>query len=382
MPGSLRAEARIDLAAISDNVAALRNHAGDAAVMAVVKADGYGHGLVPAAQAAVDGGASWLGVTVIEEALTLRRAGLQTRTLAWLNAPGEDWAAAIAADVDLSANDVWAVDEIAAAARELGRPARLHLKVDTGLGRAGATPRDWPDLVAAALKAQVEGVLQVVGLWSHFAYADEPGHQTIGEQVRVFREAVDLAERVGVRPEVRHLANSAATLVLPEARFDLVRPGIAVYGLSPVPQIGGPEAYGLRPAMTLAARFILVKRVPAGHGVSYGHQYVTPRDTTLGVVPLGYADGIPRHATNIGPLLAAGARRTIAGRVCMDQIVIDLGDDPAAAGDEVLLFGPGDQGEPTAQEWADVLGTISYEVVSRIGGRVPRSYPASGGGAR
>jgi alanine racemase len=379
MSASPRAEARIDLAAIRDNVASLRSHAGDAWLMAVVKADGYGHGLVPSAQAAVEGGASWLGVTVIEEALTLRRAGIWARILAWLHAPGENWESAIDADVDLSANDVWAVDEIAAAARALGRPARLHLKVDTGLGRAGATPWDWPDLVAAALKAQAEGVLQVVGLWSHFAYADEPGHQTIAEQVRVFHEAIELAERAGVRPEVRHLANSAATLLLPEARFDLVRPGLSVYGLSPVPQVGGPEAYGLRPAMTLAARFIVVKRVPAGQGVSYGHQYVTPRETTLGVVPLGYADGIHRHATNIGPLLAAGARRTIAGRVCMDQIVVDLGDDPAAAGDEVLLFGPGDQGEPTAQDWADVLGTISYEIVSRIGTRVPRTYPASGG---
>jgi len=377
MPGPLRAEARIDLAAIRDNVAALAARAGDAAVMAVVKADGYGHGLLPSARAAVDGGASWLGVTVVEEALALRRAGVDTRMLAWLNAPGEDWAAAIAADVDLSASDGWAVDEIAEAARRIDRAARLHLKVDTGLGRGGAMPQDWPDLVAAALKAQAEGVLQVCGLWSHFAYADEPGHRTIAEQVRVFSEAVELAERAGVRPEVRHLANSAATLLLPEAHFDLVRPGLSVYGLSPVPQVGGPEAYGLRPAMTLAARFILVKRVPAGHGVSYGHQYVTPRETTLGVVPLGYADGIPRHATNVGPLLAAGARRRIAGRVCMDQVVVDLGDDPAAAGDEVLVFGPGDQGEPTAQDWAQALGTISYEIVSRIGGRVPRVY--SGG---
>jgi alanine racemase len=342
--------------------------------MAVVKADGYGHGLVPAARAALAGGARWLGVAVIEEALALRRAGISAPVLAWLNAPEEPWADAIAADVDVSANAVWAVEEIADAARRLGGQARLHLKVDTGLGRGGATPADWPELVGAALKAEADGVLRMVGVWSHLAYADAPGHPTIAQQVARFTDAVDYAQRAGARPEMRHLANSAATLSLPAAHFDVVRPGIAVYGLSPMPAEGAPESYGLRPAMTLAARLILVKRVPAGHGVSYGHAYVTTGPTTLGLIPLGYADGIPRDATNVGPLLAAGRRRRIAGRVSMDQIVVDLGNDQAAAGDEVLLFGPGDQGEPTAEEWAQTLGTISYEIVSRIGPRVPRRY--------
>jgi len=374
MPRPLRAEARIDLAAIRDNVAALRERAGAAGLMAVVKADGYGHGMLPAARAALGGGATWLGVAVVEEALQLRSAGVTAPVLAWLGGPGERWQEAIEADVDLSANAVWAVQEIAAAATLAGRPARLHLKVDSGLGRAGAPVDDWPDLVDAALKAQADGHLKVVGLWSHFAYADEPGHPTIARQIAAFIEAIELAERAGVRPEVRHLANSAATLCLPESYFDLVRPGLAVYGLSPVPQQGDPAAYGLRPAMTLAARLILVKRVGAGHGVSYGHAYVTERRTALGLVPLGYADGVPRNAGNLGPLLVAGRRRRIAGRVCMDQFVIDLGDDPAVAGDEVLLFGPGAHGEPTAEEWAQALGTISYEIVTRIGRRVPRLY--------
>jgi alanine racemase len=374
MRGPLRAEARIDLAAIRDNVASLRDRTGDADLMAVVKADGYGHGMLPAARAALAGGATWLGVAVVEEALQLRQAGITAPVLAWLNGPGEPWQEAVEAGIDLSANAVWAVEDIAAAAARAERPARLHLKVDSGLGRAGAATDDWPDLVDAALKVEAEGHVTVVGLWSHFAYADAPGHPTVARQIATFREAVELARRAGVRPQVRHLANSAATLSLPESYFDVVRPGLAVYGLSPIPQEGDPAAYGLRPAMTLAARLILVKRVGAGQGVSYGHAYVTDRETTLGLIPLGYADGIARNASNVGPLLVAGRRRRIAGRVCMDQIVVDLGDDPAAAGDEVLLFGPGDQGEPTAEEWAQALGTISYEIVTRIGPRVPRVY--------
>jgi alanine racemase len=379
MPRPLRAEARIDLAAIRDNVASLRARTGEAGLMAVVKADGYGHGMLPSAEAALAGGATWLGVAVIEEALQLRRAGITAPVLAWLCGPGEPWQDAIEAGVDLSANAAWAVREIAEAAARMERPARLHLKVDSGLGRAGAAMGDWPDLVEAALKAEADGHLKVVGIWSHFAYADAPGHPTIARQIADFTDAVELAERAGVRPEVRHLANSAATLSLPQSYFDLVRPGLAVYGLSPMPQEGDPAAYGLRPAMTLAARLILVKRVGAGQGVSYGHAYVTSRPTTLGLIPLGYADGIPRSASNVGTLLVGGRRLRIAGRVCMDQIVVDLGDDPAAAGDEVLLFGPGDQGEPTAQEWADALDTISYEIVSRIGPRVPRTYPTKAG---
>ncbi len=369
------AQARVDLGAVRANVAALRLRAGAAEVMAVVKADAYGHGLVPCAQAAVAGGASWLGVALIEEALALRAAGVtQPRLLAWLFAPGDRLAEAVRADVDLSVNSLWALDEVAAAAAACDRTARVHLKVDTGLSRNGATVADWPDLVEASLATAAEGRVEVVGLWSHYAYADAPGHPTVAGQTVAFREAVALAESRGVRPQVRHLANSAATLTNPDSAFDLVRPGLAVYGLSPVPDVGRPEAYGLTPAMTLVGRLALVKRVPAGSGVSYGHTYTTDRDTTLGLLPLGYADGIPRNASNLGPVLAAGRRLTIAGRVCMDQVMLDLGDDPAAAGDEVIVFGPGTAGEPTAQDWADATGTISYEIVTRVGPRVPRVY--------
>ncbi len=366
--------ARVDLGAIRSNVAALRA-ATSAEVLAVVKADGYGHGLLPSARAAVAGGATWLGTALLDEALALRAAGITApRVLAWLIGPGEAWADALAADVDLSVNAGWALDEVVAAARQTGTTARLHLKVDSGLGRGGAALADWADLVEAARKAEAEGVVRVVGLWSHLAYADAPGHPTIVRQAEVFREAVALAEGAGIDPEVRHLANSAATLTAPEHHFDLVRPGLAVYGLSPVPDVAGPSAYGLRPAMTLAADLVHVKRVPAGSGVSYGHIYTTDRETPLGLVPLGYADGVPRAGGNVGPVLAAGRSRTVAGRVCMDQFVLDLGDDDVAVGDEVVLFGPGDDGGPTAQDWADATGTISYEIVTRVGPRVPRLY--------
>jgi alanine racemase len=251
--------------------------------------------------------------------------------------------------------------------------ARVHLKVDSGLGRSGAPVGDWPTLVEAARKAELDGIIVVVGVWSHLAYADAPGHPTIDRQLEVFRAAVDIAERAGLQPEVRHLANSAATLTRPDTHFDLTRPGLAVYGLSPL-RDAPAASLGLLPAMSLQARLTLVKRVPAGHGVSYMHRYVTNRETTLGLVPLGYADGVPRDATNVGPVQVGGRRRTIAGVVCMDQFVVDLGDDPVFAGDVVWLFGPGNSGEPTAQDWADATGTISYEIVTRMGPRIRRRY--------
>lgn len=371
---SVTTAARVDLTAIRHNVSRLREQARGAGLMAVVKADGYGHGMIPAARAAIAGGASWLGVATLDEAMILRRAGVEGRLMCWLYAPGEAFEEAVVAGVDLSATSVGQVAEITRAAGRAGRTVRLHLKADTGLSRSGAAVADWPLVVDAALRAQAEGLAEVVGLWSHMACADEPGHPSIAAQLRRFEDAVELAEKAGVRPEVRHIANSAATLTLPEARYDLVRPGIAVYGLDPIPSLGTARRLGLRPAMTLTGRLALAKRVGAGEGVSYGHRYVTSAETTLGLVPLGYADGIPRQGTNLLEVWAAGRRRRIAGTVCMDQFVIDVGDDEIQAGDEVILFGPGDQGEPTAQDWADTLGTISYEIVTRIGARVPRTY--------
>lgn len=368
----LRTEAVVDLAAVRGNVATLKA-ATSAEVMAVVKADGYGHGLLACARAALAGGASWLGTAIIDESVALRDAGITAPMLAWLWTPGETEAVrrAVDTDIDLSVSSQWQLDAVRAAARDLDIVARIHLKIDTGLSRNGTYVTDWPDLLAASAKAQAAGEVEIVGLWSHFAYADEPGHPMIGQQIAAFRDAIVAAARAGIEPQLRHLANSAATLTLPAAHFDLVRAGIAVYGLSPVPRQGD---FGLVPAMTLRAALASVKRVRAGEGVSYGHAYTTARETTLALVPLGYADGIPRNATNVGPLSINGARFTISGRVCMDQIVVDVGELPVAIGDSAVLFGPGHEGEPRAQDWADAVGTIHYEIVTRIGPRVPRTY--------
>jgi alanine racemase len=363
--------ALVDLGAISSNVAALREHVRGSQVMAVVKADGYGHGIVPSAEAALTGGADWLGVVHVSEALRLRQAGITARVLCLMAIGAEPHSEAITANVDLAAGTVGLVGQIAEASRRAGRVARVHLKADTGLSRGGATASEWPAVVDAALAAQAAGHVQVVGLWSHFASADEPGNPSVAAQLARFAEAVEQAEKAGVTPEVRHIANTAAALTVPEARLDLVRLGGAIYGLSTLP--GGAPGW-LRPAMTLGARLTQVKRVPGGTGVSYGHRYVTPAETTLGLVPLGYADGVPRSASGQGLVFAYGRRWALAGTVCMDQFVIDFGDARVAAGDEVVLFGPGDGGEATAQEWGEELGTISYEIVTGIGARVPRTY--------
>ncbi|MGW5633262.1 alanine racemase [Streptomyces sp. NPDC003832] len=374
----LRARAEIDLAAVRANVRALRARAPHAALMAVVKSDAYGHGALPCARAAVEAGATWLGTATPEEALALRADGRlpdEVRVMCWLWTPGGPWREAIEARIDVSVSDMWALDEVTAAARAAGRPARVQLKADTGLGRGGCQPGDdWAGMVAAALAAERAGLLRVTGLWSHFACADEPGHPSVDAQLDRFREMVAYAEGQGVRPEVRHIANSPATLTRPDSHFDLVRTGIAVYGVSPSPELGSPADFGLRPAMTLSASVALVKHVPGGHGVSYGHHYVTPGETTLGLIPVGYADGVPRHASSAGPVLVGGKWRTVAGRVAMDQFVVDLGGDEPEPGERAVLFGPGDGGEPTAEDWAQAAGTIAYEIVTRIGTRVPRVY--------
>lgn len=371
---SLRARAEIDLAALRANVRVLRERASGAQLMAVVKSDGYGHGAVPCARAAQEAGAAWLGTATPQEAFALREAGIAGRLMCWLWTPGGPWREAVEADIDVSVSAMWALREVVAAAAAAGRTARVHLKADTGLGRNGCQPADWPELVSAARAAEEAGALRIVGLWSHFACADEPGHPSIEAQLTVFRDMVAYAEKEGVRPEVRHIANSPATLTVPESHFDLVRTGIAVYGLSPSPELGTPADLGLRPVMTLSASVALVKEVPPGHGISYGHHYTTSAETTLALVPVGYADGVPRHASGRGPVLIDGTVRTIAGRVAMDQFVVDLGGDTPEPGARAVLFGPGDQGEPGAEDWAAAADTIVYEIVTRIGGRVPRIH--------
>lgn len=371
------ARARVDLGALSGNIRLLREHAGGTPLMGVVKADGYGHGMVPAAHAMLAGGATWLGTAHIREGLELRRAGISAPVLSWIIPPGEPLGEAIEADLDLGVSDTVVLEAIAVEARRLGRVARVQLKADTGLNRGGIVPGEWPRAVEAAARAEAEGSVKVSGVWSHFASSDEPGNPSIPAQLSAFHEALAVVEKAGLEPEVRHIANSAALLTLPEARFDLVRAGIASYGLCPIPDFDVP---GLRPAMTLEARVALTKRVDPGSGVSYGHNYVTDRETTLALVPLGYADGVPRSGTNRAPVLLGGRTRTIAGTVCMDQFMLDVGDDEVSVGEYAVLFGdPTHQpGVPTAHDWARVLDTIPYEMVTRVGVRVPREYTTLG----
>ena len=362
----------VDLDAIRDNVAELVRRAAPAQVMAVVKADGYGHGLEASARAALAGGATWLGVAQLDEALRLRAAGVTAPLLTWLFPPEADVAGALDADIEVTVGSAWTLEAVVAAARDSGRTARVQVKVDTGLGRGGILT-DWSDMVHQVARVQASGMVEVTGVWSHLAWADAPQHPTVRAQQERFVEAVEELGRAGVRAPMRHLANSAATLTNPSAHFDLVRPGLAVYGLSPVPDIGDPAHFGLREAMRVTARLSLVKRARAGQGVSYGHEYVTDRDTVLGLVPMGYADGVPRSAGGRGPVLVGGERRAVAGRVCMDQFVLDLGPGfTGAAGDEVVLIGRGADGEPTAQDWAVAAGTINYEIVARMAPRLPR----------
>ena len=355
-------EAIVDLGAISDNVSALRGIAGVDA-MVVVKANGYGHGAVQAARAALAGGATWLGVADLGEAHELRAAGVTAPVLAWLHGPEADFAAAVEAGIDVG---VSSFDQLEALAAAPGR-AEVQLKADTGLGRNGATPAEWPRLVADAAAHERAGRLHVRGVWSHLS---NTGPEEDAAQVRAFAEALDAARAAGLEPELVHLAATGGALHIPAARFGMVRIGIGAYGISPDDE---PVA-ALRPALELAASVVSVKRVPAGHGVSYGHDHVTQAETTLVLVPLGYADGVPRHASGRAQVAINGVRHRVAGRIAMDQFVVDVGDHPVAVGDRAVLFGDDRTGVPLASDWAHWAGTIGYEIVTRIGPRVKRVY--------
>ncbi|MGO2540086.1 MAG: alanine racemase [Specibacter sp.] len=382
---SLERQAIIDLSAIANNIRHLRTIAAPAKFMAVVKADAYGHGMIPVARAAVDAGAHWLGTAHVSEALALRAAGIEAPVLSWLHTLATDFEAAVAHDIDLGCSG-WELAHIVAAAKALQRPARIHLKIDTGLGRNGCSREEWPALVAAAMACQHEGLLKVVGVFSHLAVADEPDRPETDEQLARFREAVAVAESAGAELALRHIANTPATLSRPDTHFDMVRVGLGLYGLSPFADRTSAQL-GLVPAMTLQTQIALCKDVPAGQGISYGLKYVTGEATTLGLVPLGYADGIPRIATG-GPVHVNGATYPVVGRIAMDQMVIDLGPEGrsrfssdssdgtpgTALGASAVLFGNGADGGPLVEQWAAAAGTVNYEIVTRISQRVPRSY--------
>jgi len=371
---SAHVTARIDLGALAHNVRVLKERTGGRKLMVVVKADAYGHGLVKCGQAAVNAGADYLGVALLEEAVALREGNVPGPILAWLNTSDDRFAECIARDIDLGVNSIATLKSITNAAYSVDRIARVHIKVDSGLNRNGVTLADLPELITSLSKAEAEGTVKVVGVMSHFAYADEPNNSTIADQIAEFKAAVDLLEAANFELEVKHLANSAATLALPDTYFNMVRPGVAVYGVSPGEEVGVATDFDLKPVMTLCAPIVLLKKVPAGSGVSYAHKYHTTTDTTLALIPAGYADGVPRSASNNGPVLVGGEIRKVAGRVCMDQFVLDVGDLNVSLGDEVVLFGDPERGEPSVEDWAEAAGTISYEIITRIGPRVHREF--------
>ncbi|MFZ0226334.1 MAG: alanine racemase [Mycobacterium sp.] len=375
-PGVL-AEAVVDLGAVAHNVRVLREHAGGAQVMAVVKADGYGHGAVQVARTALAAGAAELGVATVDEALALRAEGITAPVLAWLHAPGIDFGPALLADVQIAVSSLRQLDELLDAVRRTGRTAAVTLKVDTGLNRNGVPLAQYPSMLTALRQAIAEDALQLRGLMSHMVYADQPNNPINDIQAQRFTEIVALARDQKVPFEAAHLSNSSATMSRPELAFDMVRPGIAVYGLSPVPSLGD---MGLIPAMTVKCTVALVKSIKAGEGVSYGHTWIAQQDTTVALMPVGYADGIFRSLGGRLDVLINGRRRAGVGRICMDQFLVDLGPGQVdvAEGDEAILFGPGAQGEPTAQDWADLLDTIHYEVVTSPRGRITRTYREAG----
>lgn len=363
-------EAVVDLDAIAANIRHLSTLIGDPQILAVVKANAYGHGAVPVARAAVAAGARWLGVADVEEGLELRRAGITAPILAWLHGPDTDFAAAITADIDLGLSSVAQLSRVAEAAIELGQSAAVQLKLETGLSRNGAAPGEWDELFTRAAALERAGRIRVRGIMSHLSNTSPTDD---AEAIARFDEGLAAARAAGLTPDLVHLAATAAALRVPESRYSMVRLGIGIYGLSPFEDADSGDL-GLIPAMTVRGQIAAVRRVAAGAGVSYDYTWRAQEDSTLALVPLGYADGIPRQASGRGEVQIGARRYPIVGRIAMDQFVVSLGHDTAEVGDEVVLFGDPVAGVPSANDWADAALTVNYEIVTRIGHRVTRSY--------
>lgn len=364
-------EAVVDTAAIARNVARIREIVGTPKLLAVVKAGGYGHGAVAVARAALAGGADWLGTADLREAVALREAGISAPLLCWLHDPQESFDAALEHGIDVGVSSVSQLDRVAQAGEDRGTRASVQLKLETGLSRNGAAESEWPELFQAVARQVARGSVQVTGLFSHVSNASRADDLAA---VACFDRGIALAAQHGIEPELLHLAATAAALRIPETRYTMVRAGIGIYGLSPFDDETALEL-GLTPAMTLRGTVAGVRRVSAGTGVSYDYAYRTAAETTLALVPLGYAEGIPRAASGVAEVSIGGVRHRIAGRVAMDQFVVDVGDAPVAVGDEVVLWGDPTTGVPSVEEWARWCGTINYELVTRLGARVQRSYP-------
>ena len=370
-----RASAEINLSAITQNFKSIKSRT-TADVLAVVKADAYGHGLIPVSKALEEAGANWFGTALLEEAINLRKAGILKPIISWLTPLGEDFKSAIDLDIDLGIPSVDLLDEVIKAASLTGKTARIHLEIDTGMSRGGVLS-EWDQLIKSVLVGVNLKQLKVIGIWSHFARADEPDELMNQEQLSLFEEKVNQAKAAGIDAQFIHIANSAALFTNKSAHKNIIRSGIALFGLSPdIKTIGDSSSLGLKPAMKLKAKLNLVKEVKAGSSVGYGGTAVIKSDTKLGVVAIGYADGIPRSTNNLAGVFVDKKRAPIIGRVSMDQFVVDLGiTSTAKTGDEVIVFGDGSNGEYTVDEWAKAANTINYEIITRIGPRVPRIYP-------
>ena len=370
-----RASAEISLLAVADNLKLIKSKT-NAQVLAVVKADAYGHGLIQVGKVAENVGADWLGTALLEEGIALRNSGIKIPIISWLTPLGEDFKAAINLDIDLSISSTELLNEIVLAGKSVKKIPRIHVEVDTGMSRGGVGD-DWQLFLNELSKAVAANEINIVGIWSHFARADEPDEVMNKEQLAVFEDRIKSASAAGIKAEFIHISNSAASLTNNRAHKNIIRWGIGLYGLSPdLNNLGDSKSLNLKPAMRLKAKLHLVKAVKAGVSVGYGGTAITKNDTKLGVVTLGYADGIPRNANNLAGVFVAGKRAPLIGRVSMDQFVVDLGSNSLAkTGDEVIVFGDGAGGEYTVDEWAKASSTINYEIVTRIGSRVPRIYP-------
>lgn len=372
MPGYRPAWVEIDLAALRHNVRVLGELAAPAGVMAVVKADAYGHGAIPVARAAVEAGAAWLGVALVEEGVALRDAGIDAPIMVLSEPPPDAATTVVAGGLTPVVYTQAGIEALAKAVSGMdrGAPLPVHLKVDTGMHRVGCTEREARFLAEAILD---HDELALGGICTHFAVADEPDDPYTGAQLERFEAVLRDLEASGIRPGLVHTANSAATLAFPDARRDLVRCGIAVYGIAPAPRFEG--VLPLRPVMSFKAHVSHVKVLDQGERLSYGLRYRLARDGRVATVPVGYADGVPRNLGHTGgEVLVHGRRYPIAGTVTMDQLMVDLGDDTVEAGDEIVLLGRQGDEEITATEWAERTGTIAYEIVCGIGPRVPRGY--------
>lgn len=379
MISSPAVQATVDHSALTHNVRLLVQASAPARVIAVLKANAYGHGAVPVARTVLAAGASQIGVATLAEAFELRAGGIEAPIIAWLHAFDPDeavpaFAEAVNLGIELGVSTSAQLRAVSEAALRADSLAVVAVKVDTGLNRGGFVRADWRAAFACLANAEAAGAVQVRAVFSHLANADRPECHTNTEQARSLREAVALAREAGLDPKLVHLANSPAVLTRPKAlvnglpAFNATRPGVAVYGLSPIPD----RDFGLIPAMTLTARVGAVKRIQPGDGVSYGHDFVAQEPTTLGLLPIGYADGLSRALAGKFEVTIRGKRYPGVGRVCMDQVMVDLGpgDPPVREGDIATLFGPGKDGEQTADDWARASGTINYEIVTQIRGRV------------